>query len=169
MVADYIAYNGPMTTTAPPVAVTTGTATKTLMQLTTAANNPIEVWKWGIQFNGTGTAPITVELIETGAVAATTNMTAYASTALQPLLANQSPSSLVLTSAASGYSGATAPVEGTITATRYGDLQWIYPGNYYQNEFSLGRGFFVPGGRTVRIRVTASAAVSAVCYLVWNE
>lgn len=163
--ADYIAYNGPMVTTAAFTPVTTGTAIKTLLQIQAGANDPLNVWKWGVSFDGTGTTPIKVELVHTGTIAAT--VTAHVAAGIQPLGAIQSASGVTVGSTTgSGYS---ASAEGTITTTRYGDVQQILPGNWFQNEFSLGREFHVPAGGIVRIRVTATAAVNATCFMCWAE
>lgn len=162
--ADYIAYNGPMVTTAAFTPVTTGTAIKTLLQVQAGANDPLTIWKWGISFDGTGSTPIKVELVHTGTVAAT--VTAHVAAGVQPIGPIQSASGATLGTSGTGY---TATAEGTITTTRYGDLQQILPGNYFQNEFSLGREFYVPAAGIVRIRVTATAAVNAVAWMCWNE
>jgi hypothetical protein len=161
----YIAYNGPMVTTAAYVPVTTGTAIKTMMQLKAPAAAPMLVWKWGIDFDGTGTSPIKCELIDTGTVAAT--VTAYVASGLQMLGQAQVASQCQIGSTTN--SGYTATAEGTITATRYGSLNSVLPGNGDRNEWSLGREFYIPPGNVVRIRVTATAAVNCACYICWDE
>lgn len=164
MSRSYIAYNGPMVTTGSYVPVTTGTAIKTMLQLTAGANDPLTIWKWGIDFDGTGTTPIKCELIHTGTVAAT--VTAHVAAGIQPLDAAQTASAVVLGTGASGY---TASAEGSITTTRYGSLNSVLPGNGDRNEWSLGREFYVPANGVVRIRVTASAAVNCACFICWDE
>ena len=161
----YIAYNGPMVTTAAYAPVTTGTAIKTMMQLKAPAAAPMLVWKWGIDFDGTGTTPIKCELIETGTVAAT--VTAYVASGLQILGQAQVASQCQIGSTTN--SGYTASAEGTITATRYGTVNSVLPGNGDRNEWSLGREFYIPAGNIVRIRVTATAAVNCACYICWDE
>lgn len=162
---DYFAYNGPMVTTASYVPVTTGTAIKTMIQIKANANQGITVWKWGLDFDGTGTTPVKCELIETGTVGAT--ITQHVAAGIQPLGGNQAASLVDLSSTtASGY---TATAEGTITATRYGSINSVLPGNGDRNEWSLSREFWVPAGKVVRIRVTAAAAVNCAAYLCWNE
>lgn len=160
----YIAYNGPMVTTAPYVPVTTGTATKTMLQIKAGPADPLIVWKWGLDFDGSGTTPIKCELIHTGTVAAT--VTAHVAAGVQPLGALQDASASVLSTTGTGY---TASAEGTITASRYGSLNSVLPGNGDRNEWSLGREFYVPANGILRIRVTASAAVNCSCYVCWDE
>ena len=160
----YITYNGPMQTTAPYVPVTTGTALKTLLQIKAPAAAPLVVWKWGLDFDGTGTAPIRCELIDTGLVAAT--VTAHVAAGVQPYGLSTVASQVQLGTAATGY---TATAEGTITATRIGSLNSVLPGNGDRNEWSLGREFVVPPGNILRIRVLATAAVNAMAYVCWDE
>jgi len=160
----YIAYNGPMVTTAAYAPVTTGTAIKTMLQIKAPAAAPMIVWKWGLDFDGTGTVPIKCELIETGTVAAT--VTAHVASGIQPYSQGQVASQVQLGTSATGY---TSSAEGTITATRYGSLNSVLPGNGDRNEWSLGREFYVPPGNILRIRVTATAAVNCACYVCWDE
>lgn len=160
----YIAYNGPMQTTGAYVPVTTGTALKTLLQIKAPAAAPMVVWKWGLDFDGTGTAPIKCELIETGAIAAT--VTAHVASGVQPYGLSTIASQVQLGTTATGY---TATAEGTPTATRFGSLNSVLPGNGDRNEWSLGREFVVPPGNILRVRVLATAAVNALCYVCWDE
>lgn len=160
----YITYNGPMQTTGVYAPVTTGTAVKTLLQVKAPAAAPITVWKWGLDFDGSGTAPIRCELIETGAVAAT--VTAHAAAGVQPYGLSSVASQVQLGTAATGY---TATAEGAITTSRIGSLNSVLPGNGDRNEWSLGREFVVPPGNILRIRVLAPAAVNALCYVCWDE
>ena len=64
--------------------------------------------------------------------------------------------------AASGY---TATAEGTITATRVFDAQLVAPTNQYAKQFPLGREPVIDVGTSMRIRVTAGAAVNALAYM----
>lgn len=160
----YLAYNGAMVTTAAYVPITTGTAIKTLLQIKAPAAAPMLVWKWGLDFDGTGTTPIKCELIETGTVAAT--VTAHSASGIQQYGQAQVASQVQLGTTASGF---TATAEGSITATRYASINSVLPGNGDRNEWSLGREFFVPAGNILRIRVTATAAVNCACYVCWDE
>lgn len=163
----YFTANGPGPTTTALPKVTTGTAIKTLLQVAPSSGNPIIILEWGISFDGTAAAtPIQCELIETGTVAAT--VTAHAASGVTPFLrqADVGASSVTLGTAATGY---TSTAEGTVTATRLGDMQLVAPTNQYVKQYPLGREFFIPGGRIVRIRVTAAAAVNAWCYMIFQD
>jgi len=154
-----------MVTTAAFAGVTTGTAIKTMLQVLAGTNDPLEVWKWGIAFDATAVAtPIKCELVHTGTVAAT--VTAHVAAGVQPYGFNQSASAVQLGTTGTGY---TATAEGTITATRYGDIQWLDPTQKLTWEWSLDRGFYVPAAGILRVRVTAPAAVNAVCYVIWDD
>src|SRR5262249_56832252 len=79
----YIAYNGPMPTTAAQQKVTTGTAIKTMLQLSTPSTRMIQVLSWGYSLDGVPTAGVgQIELIQTD-VAAT--VTAHVASGVQNL------------------------------------------------------------------------------------
>lgn len=161
----YWAGNGPMPTTAAFAPVTTGTAIKTLLQIATPATRSIKVVEWGISFDGsTAATPIRCELVQTD-VAAT--VAAHVAAGVQPYEDAEAPASLMtLSTSATGY---TATAEGSITATRQGDLQFVSPTTQYVKQWPLGREFAVPVSKFLRVRVTAAVAVNAYCYVVWSE
>lgn len=161
----YWAANGAMPTTAALTPITTGTAIKTLLQVATPATLKLKVVEWGISFDGsTAATPIRCELIQTD-VAAT--VTPHVAAGVQPYNDAGAPTSgVTLGATATGF---TASVEGTITTTRYGDLQLIAPTNQYVKQWPLGREFDVAVSRFLRVRVTATAAVLAYCYIIWEE
>lgn len=164
----FIAGNYPPPTTAPPAAVTTGTATKTMLQIAPATTRPIRVVKWSVQFATAPTAPITCELVETGTIFAT--VTAHGAGGVQPYdrgVAAGAVSTVQLGTALTGY---TASAEGTIVATRHGDLQIIPIGvGSYTWEWSLGREFEVAAGRSLRVRMTTATAINALTFVVIDE
>lgn len=161
----YWAANGAMPTTAALTAVTTGTAIKTMLQVASSSTRPLKVVEWGISFDGSAAAtPIKCELIQTD-VAAT--VTAHVAAGVQPYDDPNAPASTVtLGTSATGY---TATAEGTITTTRYGDLQQVAPTAQYVKQWPLGREWQVPVSKFLRVRVTAGAAVNAYCYVIWEE
>jgi hypothetical protein len=161
----YWCANGPMPTTAAVASVTTGTAIKTLLQIATPATRILRVVSWGISFDGSSAAvPIKCELIQTD-VAAT--VTAHVAAGVQPFNDPNAPASLVtLGTSATGY---TATVEGTITATRYADLQLIAPTNQYVYQWPLDNEFQMPFSKFLRVRVTAAVAVNAYTWVCWAE
>lgn len=161
----FIAYNGVPPTTAAMPPVTTGTAIKTLLQVATSATCELRISEWGISFDGSAAAtPIKVELIDTN-VAAT--VTAHSTATVLTLNDTGTVASkMTFGTAATGY---TASAEGTITATRLLDYQQIAPSGLFVKQWPLGLEPEVAVSRFLRVRVTAAAAVNAVCYVVWTE
>lgn len=160
----YRVSNGPSPTTSPTPKVTTGTATKTLLQLT-HATLPLSIVEWGISFDGSALAtPIECELIDTGTVAAT--VTAYvANDVTQFTNPGGTAATINLGTSASGY---TASAEGSVVApVRVGDYQMVEPIGQYLKQFPLGQEFNIVPGNMCRIRVTAGTAVNAVCYVTF--
>ena len=160
----YTIMNGPSPTTASFAAVTTGTAIKTLLQL--KPFNVVKIKEWGISFDGSAAAtPIEVELIDTGTVFATVTASVDADVmkfdGAEGAVA--SIAGLTLGTAATGY---TSSAEGSITATKIYDCQFIAPTNQYVKQFPLGLEPKCIIGNSVRIRVKAGAAVNAVAYMV---
>lgn len=160
----YIIYNGPSPTTAAQAPVTTGTAIKTLLQVKPLVR--VRIVEWGISFSGsTAAAGIEAELLETGTVFAT--VTAHVAAGIQkfddPTAVDPTTALFAVGTTATGY---TSTGEGTITATRVFDAQLIQPTNQYVHPFPLGREPRVEAASSARIRVTAAAAVNAICYMV---
>lgn len=163
----YSAFNGAMVTTAGPVGVTTTTAVKTMMQLSTPSTLSLEVVEWGISLDGSAAAtPGRCELVDTVAVAAT--VTAYVAADITKLTqaGNALASGVTL---GTGNSGFTASAEGTITATRQMDTQFLPPTAPYIKQFPLERGPEVLASEFLRVRVTFGTAINALCYVVWAE
>lgn len=167
----YKVFNAAMATTAATVKVTTGTAIKTMLQLSTPATRQIQVISWGFSLDA---APATtgvgvVELIQTD-VAAT--VTAHVAAGVQPLDPNAPASLLTLGTANTGY---TATVEGTTTASRLFDAQEVAgvsngaaPINY-SYQFMPDERPIVAVSKFLRVRVTFSAAVNMLTWIVFDE
>src|SRR5215207_4902980 len=167
----YLVANSANATTAAPVKYATGTAIRTMLQISTSAGNPIWVEEWGISFDGTAAAtPIQCELVETGTVAAT-GLTAHVAAGVQQYdyVSDGGASTVTLGAGNTGYSIGSAVTEGTITATRMGDMQMVPPSSLYVKQFPLGREFFVPPSRFLRVRVTAGTTVNAWTYIVYSD
>ncbi len=163
----YLIYNGPSPTTAAQVAVTTGTSIKTMLQVKLGrAVQYATVVEWGISFDGSAAAaPINCELVSSGAVAAT--VTAHVAAGIINLRADtQAPTDLDPFDFGTGATGFTSTAEGTVTATRMHDAQLIAPTNQFVKQFPLGREPEFDHTDFLRIRVTAAAAVNALCYVV---
>lgn len=167
----YKAWNGPMPTTAAVAAVTTGTAIKTMLQISTPSTRKITPLAWGFTVDA---APATtgvgvVELLETN-VAAT--VTAHVAAGVQPVDAGLPASLVTLGTANTGY---TASAEGSITATRVFDavnVAGVSNGaspTAYAYQFMPDERPVVSVSSFLRIRVTFSAAVNMRCWIVWDE
>lgn len=165
--AQYLIANGPMPTTAAQVAVTTGTSIKTLLQVKASATATFKIVEWGISFDGSAAAtPIKCELLETD-VAATVTASAAADIIKYDgaALAGGDPTTNLFPvgTTSTGY---TSSSEGSITAVRMFDVQFIAPTNQYVKQFPLGREPIIQVSKFARIRVTAGAAVNAYCYMI---
>ena len=163
----YTIWNSPAPTTASQVAVTTGTAIKTLLQVKLGLTaNRGKVIEWGISFDGFAAAqPIICELLTTGTVAAT--VTAHAAEGIQ----NMDPFGTTPTTGnpftfSTTTTGYTSTAEGSITASRMLDCQHVSPMNQYVKQWPLGREPWFSQLNYLRIRVKAAAAVNAICYAV---
>ena len=163
----YKVFNGPMPTTASQVAVATGTAIKTLLQVKPGTTQFLRVVEWGISFDGSAAAtPGIVELCETDVAATVTasaaaDLTKYDAEAL----AAGDPTTAIF-AVGTTSTGYTASAEGTITVVRQGDVQLIAPTSQYVFQFPLGREFVIQPSKFGRIRVKFGATVNAICYLL---
>lgn len=163
----YKIFNGPAPTTASQVAVTTGTAIKTLLQVKPGATQIIKVREWGISFDGSAAAtPGIVELCVTD-VAAT--VTAHVAGGIHKFdseaLAAGDPTTNIF-AVGTTSTGYTASGEGTVGSVRQGDVQQIAPTNQLIYQFPLGVAWVVQAGEFMRIRVKFGAAINAICYVL---
>lgn len=167
----YKTFNAPMATTAATVKVTTGTAIKTMLQIATPATRALQVISWGYSVDA---APATtgvgvVELLQTD-VAAT--VTAHVAAGVQPVDPGLLASLVTLGTAATGY---TASAEGTTAASRLFDVQEISGVSNgasvlnYSYQFMPDERPIVAASKFLRVRVTFSAAVNMLCWVVWDE
>lgn len=163
----YLIHNGPMPTTAAIAAVTTGTSLKTMLQVKPSATKPLQVVEWGISVDGSAAAtPGKVELIETD-VAAT--VTASVANDIHKLdaeaLAGGDPTTNLI-QVGTTSTGYTSSGEGSITAVRMFDPQFLAPTNQYVKQFPLGLEPVIQINKFLRIRVQFGAAVNALCYVI---
>lgn len=172
----YIVYNSAMATTAAPVKQPTGTAIRTMMQLKPATGVIIRPIAWGCSFDGSAAAtPGLLELIETGAVGATSLTTAYAAADVQPYGDANAPANTAGTSgvplnlgtSASGFSTA-AVTEGSTVASRMADVQLIAPTNQYSQQWPLGREFECVPGNYLRVRATFGTTINMICWVIFE-
>jgi hypothetical protein len=159
----FLVENGVMPTTAVRLAVTTGTAIKTMLQV--KPNRMLRVVEWGVSFNASALAvPIAVELVETGTVFATVTTLAEADVTKLDDLAALAADSMDFGTAATGF---TATAEGTITSIRSLDATRFISvlSQPFLLQMPLGQWTVVQKANAVRIRVTAPAAVNCYCYM----
>lgn len=165
----YICWNGAAPTTAAFVKVTTGTAIKTMLQLSTPSTRQIQVLEWGFSLDVAPGAASVVELIQTD-VAAT--VTAHVAAGVVNLDPNGTASLLTLGTANTGY---TASAEGTTTASRLFDVKEIpltagATDLTYVKQFMPDARPIVAVSKFLRVRVTmATSASNMATYVVFNE
>lgn len=166
----YVAYNGPMPTTAAQQKVTTGTAIKTMLQIATPLTRQCQVLSWGYALDGVPTGGAgQIELIQTD-VAAT--VTAHVASGVQQLDPNAPNSLMTLGASATGY---TASAEGIPTATRTFDVQLVGPSAgdtdlNYDRDFMPDERPIIAVSKFLRVRCTFSTlAVNMTCWVVWDE
>lgn len=158
-------------TAAAPVEVTTGTSIKTMLQIATPSTRQLQPIGWGFTLDA---APATtgegvIELVQTD-VAAT--VTAHVAAGIQPLDPNAPPSLCVGGTALTGY---TASAEGTTTASRSIDtvkVSGVSNGAWptsYSYQFMPDERPIIAVSKFLRVRVTFSAAVNMLCWVVWDE
>lgn len=168
----YTAYNAAMATTSATAKVTTGTTIKTMLQIATPSSRQLQVISWGFSLDAAPatTSSGTVELIQTD-VAAT--VTAHVASGVQPLDPNAPASLVSLGTSATGF---TASAEGTPTGTRAFDVVQV-PGvssggagiEVYSYQFMPDERPIVGVSKFLRVRMTFSAAVNALCWVTWDE
>lgn len=142
-------------TTAITAVVATGTAIKTLIQLTAPSTRKIEVVAWGISLDGS--PDIICELLTTGTVAGT------GQTAITPLKWSDpnGPASL-------STGGFQPSAEGSIVATRTLDLVELRSNTYVQ-WFPLAERPQVAASDVLRVRVDAATGANALAWILFTE
>lgn len=163
----YLITNGAVSGAAQQVAVTTGTAIKTMLQVKLGLTaNRGKVVEWGISFDGSSAAtPISVELVETSLAATVTAHVAAGIAQLDPLGTTPTTGNpFTFTTTTTGY---TSTSENAASGTfRPMDVQFIAPTAQYFKQWPLGREPMMDQTKYLRVRVTAAAAVNCFCYVV---
>lgn len=163
------AYNGPAPTSAQQLAVTSGTAIKTMMQLATPSTKGITVCAWGITHDGH--ASCTSASAELIVVEDAATVTAYGAGDITRFSPNDEDSLLTLGTTASGYTS-TSENTGAITVNDVLDSVYLVPttADRHIMQWPLGEAPIVAASRFVRIRVTmAGNATNVRCWLEWTE
>ena len=138
---------------------------KTILQLKTGSGK-VRIVEWGYIFTTTPTAPVTMELIETGTIAATVTTGGSGVRLYNDVTGPASQTAAAGTSS----TGFNASAEGTITATRL--LAQTYDtATWFKQQFPLGREPEINSASILRIRATpnTAAATTVLCYIIWEE
>lgn len=163
----YLFANGASPTTAAQVAVTTGTSIKTMLQLKASGTVLAKIKEWGISFDGSAAAtPIKCELLETDVAATVTAAVAADLNKFDANALSGGDPTTNLIQVGTTSTGYTSSGEGSITAVRMFDVQFVAPTNQYVKQFPLGLEPVIQVSKFGRIRVTAPAAVNCYCYLL---
>lgn len=163
----YLIQNGAVGTAAAPVAVTTGTAIKTMLQFKASATTVAKIVEWGISFDGSAAAtPGKVELMESDVAATVTATVAADITKYDGAALNGGDPTTNLIVCGTTSTGYTSTGEGSTTVSRMFDLQYIAPSSQYCKQFPLGREPVVQISKFARIRVTFGTAVNCYCYMI---
>ena len=166
----YAVTNGAAPGAAAPVAITTGPAIKTMIQLATNTTTPaIRYVEWWVEFDGsTAATPIKVELMR-HTTAPQTTLTAYVTADIARVNDPNAPtSSLQLGAALSGFSNTTTEVTPTGTPVSL-ETHFVPPTSGIYVQFPLGREPEVQVSAFSRVRTTAGAAVNCIAGLMWAE
>lgn len=165
MAKSYGVYNGAAVTTAAPVAVTTGTVVKTMIQLNTSASSEARVTEWWWDGSASAAqAPAVIELLFHATGAAT--VTAYAAADIKKYDPNSRASLVTLGTANSGFS---ASAEGTVATPSGNMVQQIQPTTGFYIQYPLGREPEMAVSSFLRLRNTVNPAVNAICGISWEE
>lgn len=154
------------TSGAAPVAVTTGTALKTLIQLSTSASSEIRLRQHWIEFDGFAAAlPIKYELVRHASGAAT--VTAYNAADITKVTNPGGVASLLtLGTSNSGY---TASGEGTAVTLTQIETHFVSPTSGIYIQYPSDTLPEVAASTFLRQRVTAGTAVNAYSGIWWEE
>ena len=150
-------YSAAVPTTAAMVRIATGTAIKTHLQLTAAATNEPTIVAWGVDFESVPSVFVNCELIQTTTVAGT------GATAVTPT-PMRSPVVAAVTTAGFGPSA-----EGTVVATTKVFDSRLLMAQSFAWEFSLGREPVLAASQVLRVRMTTSVTINALCWIMFEE
>lgn len=161
----YTVHNGAVPGAAAAVAITTGTAIKTMLQLATSANTAIRVVEWWTEFDGSAAAtPIKVELLGHTGGPQTTLTTYAAADIAKSNDPNAAAADFTLASNASGFG--TGATEVTPTTVRNLATHFVPPTSGIYIQYPLGREPEIQVSAYLRHRTTAGAAVNCLAAVV---
>jgi hypothetical protein len=163
----FATFNAAQPTTAAIVAVTTGTAVKTMLQIKAPAAAGMVIEGWGFSWDSAVGASSVVELLTTD-VAAT--VTAHVASGVLSYGKAAAVSTVQLGTSATGY---TASAEGTVAAAKVFDAVMIGTTTAvepFSRTFADRERPYLPAGSFLRVRATVgTTATNLLCWVRWHE
>jgi hypothetical protein len=165
----YTVLNSTLTPAAAPVAIATGTAIRTQMQLKCSAIVGFRIIEFWTEFDGSAAAtPIKVDIVGADAGPATT-LTSYAATDFAKTNDPNAPASdLVLGASSSGYWNASTGEVTPATNPRQIAAHLVPPTSGIYIQYPLGREPEVAASSNLRLRTTAGASVNCYAGIVFE-
>lgn len=163
----FISWSGLHTALTAPLAMvnTAATVTPKTIQQVKAGAGKLRIIEWGYGFTATPAAPVVVELLETGLIAATVTQGSV------PSPYNDVTGAVSQTAAVGTAStGFNASAEGTITATRLFGMNED-TALWFKQQFPQSREPEVNAASFLRVRATPGSAVAVPMwsYIIWEE
>ena len=145
------------------VIVQTSAALKTLLQVATPSTTNIKIIGWGISFAGiVVTDPAgEVQLVDVNVAATVTTQT--------PAKRGNPDAQNSVCVGGTALTGYDASAEGTITASRILDPQYVHPQAGYAIWFPARAPILLKPSRFLRIRTDFSVDIKAIPWSVWEE
>lgn len=168
MAKTYAVTNGAAPGAAAPVAVTTGTAIKTMLQISTSASKELRFIEWWWEGDASAAAvPIKVELMRHGTAPCTT-VTAYVAADVAKINDPNAVASLItLGTSNSGYTATAEVTPATVPVSL--ETHFVPPTSGIYIQFPLGREPEIAASTFARVRNTAAAAINVYCGVMWEE
>jgi hypothetical protein len=157
----------PHGTSAPfaPVPVATSAAAKTLLQVAIPSTTDARLWGWGIGF--AGVAPADPAGVCECAICTASTLASVTSLTPDKYMNTFETASLAVGGAA--LSGYNATAEGTLTAYRPVDTQYVHPQTGYSVWFPADARPRIDVSSQIRIRTTFTVSINAIPWVVWEE
>jgi hypothetical protein len=148
---------------AAPVPVTTGTAIKTMIQLSTPATADVAIVEWSWEGDGFAAAAPGVVDLQFHSGAAT--VTAHVAADIKKYSVNDVASLMTLGTANGGY---TASAEGTATAM-FNVPHQVPPTAGFYVQYPQGREPKIAASSFCGLRNKFGTAINAICSVAWEE
>jgi hypothetical protein len=162
----FVAYNTAFsTTTGVASGASYATGAKVAIQLATPSTLEIRLVEWGISFDGSAAVtPAVVELAVAGT--ASTCSSAHSTSTIMNVGPSALVSKLSMGTTTSGYG--TGSITSNTTSQTW-DRQYVAPTNQYVKQWPLGREPVLLASKFLQLRVSTTATVNAIAYIMWEE